>query len=178
MITRRPWLALFLAAGCQEPADPLGLDVLADLGIAQGDAVGQQWSGDYTVSYDSQPCDCPDAQIGATSVAVCAEFVAGLSLAQTAQISQSDGLLVLSLGAASPIDFTGAIQADGATTVIAIQDSSEGFELFAAQLRARIDAEFTGGESAELQGELRARIILADDVCDVGTQLLAVRDPM
>lgn len=130
---------LTIAAACRADDgtdDPLDRELLAKLAVAQGSASGDARSGTYSLSFETEACDCPSVEVDGQAVDLCA-------LASFGELSATvvEGSGVLGISTDIPL-LSGAIEADGSFVIAGTQDISA----LASPLEAlrRMDGHFSG----------------------------------
>lgn len=139
-------LALSGCAGTDDMSDPLDPELIREISMAQGSALGDPHSGAWQFVFELDSCDCPSVEVDAQPVELCAlASFAG----QGFEIDLIEGGGVLAIPSGPDASFgvlSGAIEADGGFSVAARHDAST----LAGPLEslARMDGQFTA-DSAE-----------------------------
>jgi hypothetical protein len=153
-------LALAAALACaDEPVDPLDPDLIRELSLERGTAVGNVHGGTWAFEFELADCDCPNIEVNGATIILCGavDFVPG-----ELQVSQADGLLAIPI---DPITLTGAIESDGSFVVASRHDASA--LLGPIESLARIDGQFDAS-STHADGSVAQRLLgdLAGDPLD------------
>jgi hypothetical protein len=143
-------LALAPACADEPPVDPLDPELIRELSLALGSAVGDTHNGSWQFEFELENCDCPSVQLDGQTQDLCklVQFMPG-----ELQISQVDGLLAIPIG---PTTLTGAIESDG-TFVVASQHDATTL-LGPLESLARIDGQFNAN-STHADGSVAQRLL-------------------
>jgi hypothetical protein len=156
-------LACTLALACaDEPeVDPLDPDLIADLSLARGSAVGDVHAGLWSFEFELATCDCPSVDVDGQTQDLC-ELVQFTP--DELQVSHIDGLLAITV---DPITLTGAIETDGSFVVASLHDATSLFGPL--ESLARIDGQFDAS-STHADGVVAQRLLgeLAGEPLDCG----------
>lgn len=154
-------LACTLALACaDEPKiDPLDPELIRELSLARGSAVGDVHAGPWQFEFELEACDCPSVELDGQTQDLCE--LASLPAGEL-QVSHTDGILAIPIG---PITLTGAIEADGTFVVASRHDASSLLGPLASL--ARIDGQFDA-DSTHVDGTVAQRLLgeLAGDPLD------------
>jgi hypothetical protein len=149
---RSPALATLLATAlaCADELDPLDPDLIRELSLERGSAVGDVHGGAWAFEFELATCDCPSVEVDGQTQDLCAfaQFWPG-----ELQVSQADGLLAIPI---DPITLTGAIESDGSFVVASRHDAST--LLGPLESLARIDGQFKAS-STQADGSVAQRLL-------------------
>lgn len=160
MHRRLPALLAVAWACADEPEfDPLDPELIGEISLARGSAVGSTHGGTWTFEFTLDTCDCPSIEFDGQTQDLCelASFAP-----DDVQVSHSNGRLAIPVG---PITLTGAIESDGTFIVASHHDLST--VLGPLESLARIDGEFDSS-STFAEGMVQQRLLgdLAGDALD------------
>jgi hypothetical protein len=144
-------LATVLACADEPELDPLDPDLIRELSLERGSAVGDVHSGAWAFEFELATCDCPSIEVDGQTQDLCAfaQFWPG-----ELQVSQVDGLLAIPI--VDPITLTGAIEDDGSFVVASRHDAST--LLGPLESLARIDGQFNAS-STQADGSAAQRLL-------------------
>jgi hypothetical protein len=153
---RPPALALLvvlageLACAGESEVDPLDPELIHELSLARGSAVGMAHSGLWAFEFEAETCDCPSVEVGGQTQDLCelAPFVP-----DELQIIHTDGILAMAI---DPITLTGAVESDGTFVVASRYDAST--LLGPLESLARIDGQFDAS-STHADGTVAQRLL-------------------
>jgi hypothetical protein len=158
---RRQSLVLTATLACvaNSPIDPLDPELIREISLARGSAVGTSHGGPWQFHFDLETCDCPSIELDGQTQDLC-ELVQFLP--DELQLTQADGILAIPIG---PITSTGAIESDGTFIVASHHDATT--LLGPLESLARIDGQFTA-DSTHAEGSVTQRLLgeLANDPID------------
>ena len=141
--------------GCagESEVDPLDPELIRELSLARGSAMGDVHGGAWAFEFEPETCDCPSIEVGGQTQDLCelAPFVP-----DELQVIHTDGILAIPI---DPITLTGAIESDGTFVVASLYDASTllGPLESLARIDGQIDASSThadGSVAQRLLGEL------------------------
>ncbi|HFE45267.1 MAG TPA: hypothetical protein ENJ18_07195 [Nannocystis exedens] len=163
--------AISLAHACSAAEeDPLSAESLQRVARAQGDAVGQEFAGDFILQGQRQDCDCPELDV-VDGFDLCG--VLGVEASSLpAQASQHEGLIVVEIS--GTIALLGGVDDDGSFAAASILDASVinvGGEILSFFEGAFDDDGFTGELTNRFVGTIMGEAI----DCRANSLLTAVR---
>ncbi|MEZ4384233.1 MAG: hypothetical protein R3A79_23065 [Nannocystaceae bacterium] len=142
-------LACLGVGACDEVEDPLSVAALQRVARAQGDAVGEGFTGTYALAAEPGACDCPTVDNLGDLCAILSVDVPALPVA----VSHYDGLLVVEIS--GTIALIGAVDADGGFATASILNA--GLIGADGDLLSRFDGGFDGEGGVE--GVLVTRVL-------------------
>jgi hypothetical protein len=154
-------LACVLGLACADAPelDPLDRELIRELSLERGSAVGDQHGGTWSFEFQVDDCDCPSVEVDGLSYDLC-ELVPFVPA--DVQVTHANGLLAVSFG---QITATGAIESDGSFIVASLHDEST--VIGPLESLARLDGQFDQ-DSTSAEGWAGQRLIgdLAGDPLD------------
>jgi hypothetical protein len=143
-------LAVGLACADEPELDPLDPELIRELSLERGSAVGDVHAGAWAFEFELAACDCPSVEVDGQTEDLCttARFLPG-----ELQVSQADGLLAIPI---DPITLTGAIESDGSFVIASRHDAST--LLGPLESLARIDGQFDDS-STHADGSVAQRLL-------------------
>lgn len=143
-------LGLALACADEPEVDPLDPELIRELSLARGSAVGDSYDGLWQFEFEMGSCDCPSVELDGQTQELC-ELV--VFVPDELQVSHTDGLLAIPIG---PITSTGAIESDGSFVVASSHDAST--LLGPLESLARIDGQFDA-DGVHADGSVAQRLL-------------------
>ncbi|PRP97132.1 hypothetical protein [Enhygromyxa salina] len=157
-----PCLALGLAlgpSGCGDDSapDPLDPELIRELSLARGEASGDTHTGQWLLAFQVDSCDCPNVEIDANPVNLCA-VATFAGQGYTAGLIESGGVFAIPSGPEATFGvLTGAIEADGSFDVASRHNASTvlgPLESLARMDGAATDDSMEGWAGQRLIGEI------------------------
>jgi hypothetical protein len=146
------WAAIAVVfTACTGDPDDLDPEVVRDLSVTSGNAIGLQRSGEYVAELEVLECSGCAAILELAGQGTCA-LASGDSITEPISLVQSDGVLLMNhrdVAAVGPLD------ADGQFALGSLADLSSAL----AELRvvARVDGAFEDDTSSSFTGVIRQR---------------------